>query len=248
MSATGKFHNFGEIFQTSLPRRKGAFLDFASEADIQVEDFFTDASLSNMVDQYIDHLDIISAHKRPLIDVKLNSWLVLKRPWAFPGEQPYLMKKLKTSQAAFLMIFRENLADQIISERIARHLNKWHNLTEDMLQGKTISLDLDDVANHARLILMAERFLFSYLRQYRNFHYLTYESLFAADSYPRDLAAFLGDQFKIEMPSKYKSIIKKNEGDKAQIVKNYEAAVARITAVSRNFEPRPFNLSKQQSA
>lgn len=243
LSATGKFHNFGEIFQTALPRHPGAFLDYCKDKNLPIENLFSDASLKTTTNRYINHLQKLTGTKYPLIDIKFNSWSILRQPWAYPGEQPFLMQRLKARQTAFLMISRDNIADQIMSEKIARHLGKWHNLTSEAAEGKRFTIAKDKAVKHARQTLYAERFFYSKLNKYPHFKHVTYDELYSSNTYPEALAKFFNDEFEIQLPDTFKPAIKKNVIDKAHIVENYEDVVAEINKMKKTFSPRPFEES-----
>ena len=240
LATTGKFHNFGEIFQTARARRPGAFLDYCIDNKLTAESFLSDASLKDTTNHYIDHLQELTKAKYPLVDIKFNSWSVLRKPWAYPSEQPFLLQRLKNSQTAFLMISRKSIADQIMSERIARHLDKWHNITAETDTAERFTIGIDRAVKHARQTLFAERFFYSKLKNYPHFQHVTYDDLYASDTYPEALTKFFSDEFEVKLPRAFKPTIKKNEVDKPSIVSNYADVVAEIDKVEKTFLPRPF--------
>lgn len=225
LGATGKFENFGEIFQNGPHRHKGAFIDFAANADIRFEDFSTHAKCSEVAERYISHLRELAQGKFPLIDVKYNSWNVIKPLWSYPTEQPFFMKSLRTDRCAFVMILREGLWDQIMSEEIARKSSVWHNLTVENTESIQVKLNLNMVRQKAKLILQTETMLFDYLKPVKKAVFLKYEDLYTSGGYSNKFIQFVNGQFKLSLAQSISGGIRKNQVDKRDVIQNYNAVV-----------------------
>lgn len=229
LGATGKFFNHGEIFHTE-DFKPGAFLPFARERALQLADLATHELAEQVTSEYLAHLSSVAAAKTPLIDVKLNSWHVIRPFWAYIHQRPFFLDALIRRGTAFVFIRREDLVEQILSEQVARHASKWHNLAEGDLPSP-ISVDVSTVANQARLILSAENLLIGFLKGLDTVIGMSYEDLFVDGSVNPYLLGRLGETFGCDIPENVTPKIAKNEGDKRKMVANYSLAAEAIGAV-----------------
>ncbi|MFL7793298.1 MAG: hypothetical protein AB8I69_14245, partial [Anaerolineae bacterium] len=211
LGATGAFFNHGEIFHTE-DCKPGAFLPFARERAIQVSDLATYERAQDVTEDYLAHLASVAGGKIPLIDVKLNSWHVLRPFWAYIHQQPFFLQALIRRRAAFVFLRREDLVEQVLSEQVARHASKWHNLTEGDLPNR-ITVDVLAVANQARLIVEGENFLIQFLRALDTFVAMSYEDLIVDGCVNSRLLGRLGDMYERDIPATVTPKIQKNQGD-----------------------------------
>jgi LPS sulfotransferase NodH len=237
LAATGRFHNFGEIFQTDGTRGPGAFLSYCANRRILFTDTFAPHYLSELCHAYISHLRDVARDRHVLIDVKFNSWGVIRPAWRYIHEEPYFLQFLKKLDAFFIFIRREDLVEQIVSSHIARSHGRWHNLeAEDATT--TADIDVDKAAREARLILQSEAFLWSRLNTYGRRLHVTYEELFVSGNISTSMKEAIAGELGEPLLFPEKSPIGKSGVNKAASVKNYEDARQAIGRVAAKF-PRP---------
>ena len=234
LSSTGKFFNFREIFHTEPPNMQGTFLEFCQARDIRVAEMATETKTQEIALAYLAHLRKLADPKMPLLDIKLNSWHVIKPFWSYVHQTPFFMKVLMKNDALFLFIRRRNIVDQILSEHIARSTEKWHGLEEGDVVGQ-IQVDPNKVVGQARLILQSETFLFSCLRSSNRVLAIDYEDLYQDGFVNPRLLSALQTKLGISLPSSLKPSIQKNTPDKRQIVANYNEVSQAMVDVLRRF-------------
>ena len=178
--------------------------------------------------EYLAHLRELADPKLPLLDIKLNSWHVIKPFWSYVHQTPFFMKVLMKNDALFLFIRRRNIVDQILSEHIARSTEKWHGLEEGDIAGQI-------VAGQARLILQSELFLSGCLRSSNRLLAIDYEDLYQDGFVNPRLLSAMQSKLGISLPSSLKPSIQKNTPDKRQIVANYEEVSQAIADVLKRF-------------
>src|SRR4029077_7438757 len=94
LGSTNKFFNFREIFHTETPRALGAFWEFSSQRNFRVTDMATEEQARAIALDYLGHLRSIAKERVALLDVKLNSWNVIKPFWGYIHEVPFFMRVL----------------------------------------------------------------------------------------------------------------------------------------------------------
>lgn len=234
LGSTGKFLNFSEIFHTEPPNMRGTFLEFCRSRDIRVADMATEPQTQAIALEYLAHLRQLADPKLPLLDIKLNSWHVIKPFWSYVHQTPFFMKVLMKNDALFLFIRRRNIVDQILSEHIARSTEKWHGLEEGDIAGQ-IQVNPNQVAGQARLILQSELFLSGCLRSSNRLLAIDYEDLYQDGFVNPRLLSAMQSKLGISLPSSLKPSIQKNTPDKRQIVANYEEVSQAIADVLKRF-------------
>ena len=234
LGSTGKFFNFSEIFHTEPPDMRGTFLEFCASRDIRVADMATETQTQKIALDYLMHLRNLAGPKLPLLDIKLNSWHVIKPFWSYVHQTPFFMKVLMKNEALFLFIRRRNIVDQILSEHIARSAEKWHGLEDGDIDGQ-IQVNSTQVAGQARLILQSELFLSGCLRSSNRFIAIDYEDLYQDGFVNPSLLRALQNKLGVELPPELKPSIQRNAPDKRQIVANYDEVSEAITGVLKRF-------------
>lgn len=235
LASTGKFYDFGEIFQTTEARRKGAFLDYAQGRSLQIADLASIESAHAQIDAYLDSLRELSGVSRcPLIDVKLNSWNALRSFWGYAHEEPLLLNVLKKQETRFIFVARRDLTAQILSEKIARHANKWHDLSDDEIQ-QPITIDPRVVAYQAQLIILAEKTLFGFLKITGNVFPVWYEDLYVDGATKPSLKEWLNQNFELDLRACPIPAIQKNRVSKEANVNNFKEAAKAVTDVIEKF-------------
>jgi len=234
LGSTNKFYNFREIFHTEPPNGAGAFLEFAGQRNLLVADMATEEQARKVALDYLAHLRSIANEQIPLLDVKLNSWHVIRPFWSYVHQTPFFMRVLLEERAVFLFIRRRDIVGQVVSEQIARSAGKWHGLEEADI-GAQISVNWKQVANQARLILQSESFFSYCLNASGRLIAVDYEDLYPDGFVNPRLLRALEDKVEIELPTILKPSIKKNVPDKTRVVSNYEEASQAVNNVLKKF-------------
>lgn len=234
LGSTGKFLNFSEIFHTEPPNMRGTFLEFCKERDLRVVDMATETQTQQIALEYLAYLRNIAKAKIPLLDIKLNSWHVIRPFWSYVHQMPFFMSVLLKNGAFFLLIRRRDIVEQVLSEQIARSAEKWHGLEDgDIVQQIEIKSAL--VANQARLILQSETFLLGCLRTSGRLIAIDYEDLYPDGLVNPQLLRALQEKLAIELPTVLQPPIKKNALEKRQIVANYDEVSSAIAQILKRF-------------
>jgi LPS sulfotransferase NodH len=237
LTATGRLHNFGEIFHTDNLDKPGSFLGYCANHRILLSDACAPRALAELCAAYLAHLREIAQDKHVLIDVKFNSWGVVRPAWRYLHEEPYFLHFLKKQDALFLFIRREDIAAQIVSSHIAKAHDQWQNLEA----GDAVAMadvNVKKAKREARLIRQSETFLWSGLKNYGRRILFTYEQLFVdgnlANAAKEEITMALGEalDFPLESP------IRKGEIDKATGVKNYAEASRAIAQAAEKVARR----------
>jgi LPS sulfotransferase NodH len=185
------------------------------------------------------HLRSIAKGQIPLLDVKLNSWHVIRPFWSYVHQMPFFMRVLLDEGAVFLFIRRRDIVGQVVSEQIARSAGKWHGLEEADI-GAQIAVNWKQVANQARLILQGETFFSSCLNASGRLIAVDYEDLYPNGFVNPKLLRTLQERLGIELPATLKPSIKKNVPNKSSVVSNYDEASQAVNSVLQKFPRAKF--------
>lgn len=85
---------------------------------------------------YTARLAALGSGRRPVLDVKYNSWHHLQPVWAPIAAPPFLMTLLQEQGAAFVHLIRRNVLAQALSEVFAFESGLWHRR-----QGQAVELE-----------------------------------------------------------------------------------------------------------
>lgn len=239
LAGTARFANFKEIFHTDPPaeEKSGYYLDFAREQQLGLDDLASTPRATQVAQGYLDHLEALAGERKPLIDVKLNSWHALRPFWWYVHQEPFFMQQLIQRGTLFLFIRRRSVLDQVLSEQIARVTQKWHQLEEGEVP-EGVQVDVQQVRNQARLIIQSENFLWGCLRQRARCMAVEYDELYQDGAVNPAVTDVLRETFEVKLPDVVKPPIAKNAGKKKSIVENYEDAENVVAQVLEN-NPRP---------
>jgi LPS sulfotransferase NodH len=231
----GNVLNYGEVFHPQpLEDAAGTFLRFAEERDIRLSETATRSGAAAIAEDYLNWLREQAAPQHVLIDVKLNSWFVLSSWWQYPHREPFFLHYLKQKRAVFVFIWRENLADQVLSLFIAREFGIWHDLTAEKVAGRTLRAPVTWLKELAVLIARAEDGMLDHLRDYPDKVVICYEELF--------LNGRLSEQFRsafvritgIGLPRTTSGGVPPNSANKRDIIENYDEVIAAIRPISES--------------
>lgn len=75
---------------------------------------------------YTGRLMTSGSGRRPILDVKYNSWHHLESAWSPVGGRPFLMTLLEEQGAGFVHLVRRNTLAQALSEVFAHESGLWH--------------------------------------------------------------------------------------------------------------------------
>lgn len=92
---------------------------------------------------YDEHLRELGMGRRPVLDVKYNSWLNLEAVWSSIGERPLLFTLLADQGAGFVHLVRENVLAQALSEVFAFESGLWHRRIGQSVETETFSFSAD---------------------------------------------------------------------------------------------------------
>jgi LPS sulfotransferase NodH len=234
LGSTGKFCNFREIFHTEPSVTLGSFLEFSRQRNLCIADMASETQTRKVALEYLAYLQDIAKQQLPLLDVKLNSWHVIKPFWSYVHQMPFFMNLLLKNGALFLFIRRRDIVEQVLSEQIARSADKWHGLEDGDILGQ-IEVNSAIVASQARLIRQSETFLLGCLGASNRLIAIDYEDLYPDGLVNSRLLLALQDKLGIDLPSILHPPIKKNVPDKRRIVANYDEASQAITGILSRF-------------
>jgi hypothetical protein len=221
--------NFGEIFHNQpLKDSIGSFLDFARAQELRLTETSTRMGAAAIAQRYLDWLREKAAPRDLLIDVKLNSWFALS-PWSqYSRSEPVFLSRLKRERAIIVFIWRENLADQLLSQFIARELGIWHNLTPATVGGRTFMAPTSRLKQLARQVVDAEDDMICHLREYPAKVIMRYEDLFEnaflSEAFRGSFAGVSGIWLAADTPV----AIRQTSSSKRDMIENYEEVISAI--------------------
>lgn len=133
-----------------------------------------------------------------------------------------------------IFIWRENLAEQVLSQFIAVELGVWHNLTPERCAGRTLEAPVERMKRLATLIARSEIDMLTHLQGYSTKVVIRYEDLFLdgilSEKFRRAFIAVTG----ITLPENAAVGLQRNSLSKKKIVENYEEIVAAIWPISES--------------
>lgn len=221
--------NFGEVFHDEpLKGSMGSFLSFARKQDLRITDTSTRAAAAAIAERYLGWLRETAAPGHFLIDVKLNSWLAINPWWQYSRSEPVFLSRLKRERAVILFIWRENLADQLLSQFIAREVGIWHNLTPATVAGRTFKAPISRLKQLATQVVHAENDMLHHLRDYPAKVILRYEDLFANEHLSGTFRASFTKATGIALPADTPVTIRQNSTPKRDMIENYEEVISVI--------------------
>jgi LPS sulfotransferase NodH len=234
---SGAARNYGEIFQAKPDGssiRRCSFHAFARDHGIALADLMEAAEAAAIARRYLQWLKDEAHSRHVLIDVKLNSWLALSPAWQYPHEEPFFSKCLKREGAIFIFIWRQKLAEQILSLFISRELGIWHNLTLEKVANRKIAVPVRQIERLASLICRSESDMREHLNEYPDKIAISYEELYCDGALGETFRAAFREQTGIELAAGPLRI-RPNLVDKRKIVTNYDEAAAAIDAISDQY-------------
>lgn len=222
LGATGIFHNMKEIFHTNeRDFSDGSFLKFAKNENISIIDMCRHDGALSVYDKYINFLFKKSVNKVPLVDIKFNSWMAINPFWSYFNEIPFFMRSLKDRGAFFIIIIRKDVSSQIISEEIARKIDKWHSINQSDVREK-FSIDVAHFKSRLKMIVESEKIMVDHLLSLGEFSAIFYENLFINGMVNESLVKKISDEFGVDVSGVACDGIKKNKANKMNIITNYD--------------------------
>jgi hypothetical protein len=238
--------NYGEIFQPKTEKSGGAarsFYDFSRAHDIALADILSSKEAYVVAKKYTDWLREGAGHKHVLIDMKLNSLFALSPAWQYPHEEPLFLRHLKRENAAFIFVWRESLADQILSLTISRQLGLWHNIDREKIAGRKINAPIGELQRLATLICRSEADVVGHLDDYADKIVVKFEDMFVNGVLSENFRLAFAALVEAELPDGAAGDIRPNNVDKREIVINYDAAYGAIAAVAARERSHKWHLN-----
>jgi LPS sulfotransferase NodH len=231
LGSTGRFMVFGEVFHSDTSLWPGAFFDFTRTRRIGPEGMATGEQAEQVASDYLDHLTELAGDRRPLLDVKFNSWHALRSAWGYPHQKPLFMESIQKRRGLFLFIRRRDVTQQVVSELIARAADKWHGLTDADIP-EQIRLEPQAVVRHARLILRAENFFIEHLDAKCQYLGIDYEDLYPGGEINPRLLRELERRMRIDLPATLAPLTPRNVPDKRLVTSNYDEVAQAVEAAA----------------
>lgn len=231
ISGTGKFADFGEIFDTVATDVPQSFFGYCRDRQLQIADVLSGPDAERLSKDYVALLRRIAGDRHVLIDIKFNSWGEIRMPWTFMHQEPFFLTQLKWMKAKFIFVWRVDLIGQILSDRISERIGKWHNLTADDIT-EPFTLDVRTLMHRARLLCLSEAYFFHNLRTYPDVAMFSYERLFDGSG---GLGPAVHDKIRhltrelLVYPSEQPYV--RSQLDKRGVVANYAELVGALTEV-----------------
>jgi hypothetical protein len=132
-----------------------------------------------------------------------------------------------------LLVWRKNLAEQVLSLFIARELGIWHNLSARRLAGRTITAPIKQLERLSTLICRSESDMNEHLQDYSDKISIAYEDLYRDGELTESFKFALHAQTGIELSLRPLRI--RPNVSKRDIVTNYEEAAAAISAIAAKY-------------
>jgi hypothetical protein len=227
--------NFGEVFHTEpLKDARGTFLQFATENNLRLVETRTRSGMSAIAERYVNWLRQQAAPRHLLIDVKLNSWFTLSGWWQYPHHEPSFLHHLKAQGAVVVLIWRDNLGDQVLSQFISRELGIWHNLTPGKVAGRTIKAPVERLQKLAGLIVGAEADMHEHLRNYPLKIVIRYEDLFEKGVLTEQFRRAFKRMVHLDLPKGSPVGLRPNSVPKRDIIENYDEVIAALSPLAEH--------------
>ena len=245
LARTTRFTNFGEIFQipdsgNRISQKSAAsFFQFIEANKIGLTEMSTTHGATQLAERYMAFLKQRAVPNDIVIDVKLNAWRALAPAWGYPTGQPHFLRYLKTNAAFFIFVWRENLADQVVSTFIARKLNVWHNLTAELVSGRSFTAPVRAMRNLAVAICEAESIVRANLAKYRHRIEIPYERLFENGNPTRQFLDEFSAAAQLDLKGVLASSVRPNSVPKREIVTNYDEVVAAVDQIAARYRTAP---------
>lgn len=234
LALSGAAKNYGEIFKVQpAPRREAGrgFSDFARLNAIPLAEVLDSEGAASVARRYLDWLRDGAKPKHVVIDVKFNYWFALSPAWGYPHDQPFFLNRLKQDGAVFILLWRRDMAEQILSLFISRELGIWHNLTAERAAGRKLTAPIAKLERLTLLMCRSESDMLEHLADYRDRIVISYEDLYSEGAPSRDFRDRLLGLTGIDLPDKPLRI-RPNTVSKRDIVTNFDEAASAIAAIA----------------
>jgi hypothetical protein len=232
LSATNRFADTGEIFDTATIDQLGSFFNYCREKNLRFTDIMSGPATERLCHAYLTTLRELAGNKHLLIDIKFNSWGNIRLPWSYLHQEPFLLAHLKYQHTRFAFIWRRDIAAQVMSDRISSRLGKWHNI-EASDANQPFRLDVEEIRERTKLLCLSEQYFLDKLRQYPFTLYFCYEQLFDAENLlSKHVGAKISRAFNEEFTFPSTALYRKNTIEKQSLVTNYAEITSAIEEVA----------------
>lgn len=214
----------GEIFHDDRALAQPAFLDFLEQWPQPLLALLDREECLAVSGAFLRRIRSDARGRSVLIDVKHNSWGVMRPLWRFPHEPPLFLNLLKEERTRFLFLKRRNLAEQVISLHLAERSELWHEtLTPESAMDRLVphALPAARARELSRLFLQAELLIADFVGSYFYQLPLYYEDIFADDAVTPEAAAEI-ERFTGLQVDQAPLSLRRNLIDKRAIISNYD--------------------------
>lgn len=234
-AANPRILDCGEIFHDDPSVVETRFLNFLQQWPRPLHALLNHDEGEAIGTAFLKQLRSEAQGRSILIDVKHNSWGVIRPLWKFPHDVPLFVNLLKQEGTRFLFLKRRALADQIISFHLAGRTNLWHEtLTPDSAPLAPYELDLGTAKRLCTLFVQAELLIEQWLGAYPHQLQVYYEEVFADGGVARDAAAEL-ERFTGVAIETGPLPLQRNRLDKRTVITNYDEICAIASDVQAQF-------------
>lgn len=226
VSGSGRFADLGEIFDTATVGLPESFFGYCRARKLLVTDVLSGPDAERLCKDYLIVLREKAGSQHILLDVKFNSWGIIRMPWTYMHQEPYFLAFLKYRRARMAFIWRRDIVAQILSDRISASLGKWHNIKASDAK-EPVKLDIQEIRERTKLMCLSESYFYENLKTYPHAAMFCYERLFNANgALNEDVRKNICRLMKENYAFPETCLYHKNEIEKSRIVANYAEAAA----------------------
>jgi LPS sulfotransferase NodH len=220
----GQLMDCGEIFHDDRSLAHPPFLDFLEQWPRPLLAMLDHREANAVSDAFLKRLRSDARGRSILIDVKHNSWGVLRPLWKFPHEPSLFFNLLRDLETRFLFLKRRNLADQVISFHLATRSELWHETLTPENAGNRLApheLPAARAMELCSLFVEAEALTARWLGPYFYQLPLYYEDVFEGDAVAAKAAAELARFTGLKVDTAPLPL-RRNRVAKREVITNYD--------------------------
>jgi len=179
---------------------------------------------------YSQHLEQLDGGRRPIVDVKYNSWHQLNHVWQAPGESPYLMNILATlPKVVVLHVVRNDVLAQCVSDQVAAASGVWHYAGEKLQDESKVVIDPESLLLRMRQSVTQLSIVRSWLQDLNTVE-LHYEETYRLDGALTDFVfRHLSQHMDIEVDRPSANTVDRPKVRPLNRIANWEAIITALT-------------------
>lgn len=201
LSQSRGVQTFGEVFHSTKGSSLISFFNYIkSKEEITEKYLYRNAENSYaLFKDYFRLIEKTAQCKFCIVDIKQNSLHHFDTIWHNPGEEPKLLKFIKSCGYKIIRIKRKNIFSQVLSTIVANKIGKYHvGKNENIPDLKQIRIDPVHVEKAIREIEKANALVDGWVEGYKNVHFIDYEDMFDGDAFSGKLNDIVRDVFRNE--------------------------------------------------